>query len=772
MSADFGLLVDFLRGELDEPAMAEVRTRLEHDDALFRQFERLRRTYAVLRSMPNLKPQQGTPNAKDTPAADIPLTEPREEFIRDVRHEFQARGWAGLIPRIAATPEYLSALRVEFAVRAIAASLPMLAVADSFLEALHAEFGARARVDSLPFIKARPGWIRELREEFAVRALVGSLPMLDVRPEFAAALREEFSQRALVGSLPQLDVRAGFERRLKVALVEAQAEQPAAETATPVLPSAGLPKVDASDSFRRRLFKKILVNSRRAPRETPKRVDVNEYQFGREISRGWKGGRRSVAVTMTLHAVAIVIMLFIFVNPQGIVAKPYVAKGEATNFVPPALPDRDLPEAEMRTPSGRENSLPFPNEGDWSSADAQPPLGLDGNRQPDRDISNRTDVEPPPPERDNSFNEQVLAEQMRDNASSYFRLRGLPREQKVDYLGSNELYESLGETLAWLQRHQLQDGSWGYVEAGVKPTDPELQTVQKLEMTSAAVLAFLGDGHSSEKSPLGYDFTVRRAVSWILSKQAATGQIGPAEKGNVMIHAMATLALAEDFGLTRAQRLREPLRQACRWLCNVKAKGTDGFPMLIGRDASLISSVWAYMALATARNVQVPPIDLPQERISAFLSWFQEATNSPTKALHDDAQVLAQTELLPTAAASALSLFAVEAGYQERCKALVAKVNREMPSFAPMGDDIPKTDNADPRFLFFGSMTQALNLQRNGRRSNEWYDAFKKALLTNQLDDGSYAPTSLYDKLYGKVYDAAFAALSIENAYRVSILNK
>ena len=95
MNADFGLLVDFLRGELDEPAMAEVRTRLEHEDALFQQFERLRRTYAVLRSMPNLKPAQGAASAKDTPVADIPLTEPREEFIRDVRHEFQARGWPG-----------------------------------------------------------------------------------------------------------------------------------------------------------------------------------------------------------------------------------------------------------------------------------------------------------------------------------------------------------------------------------------------------------------------------------------------------------------------------------------------------------------------------------------------------------------------------------------------------------------------------------------------------------------------------------------------------
>lgn len=768
MDSDFGLLVDFLRGELTEPAMAEVRARLEHEEALFQQFDRLRRTYAVLRSLPALNaPQSGSVSAHDTPVAEIPLTEPREEFIRDVRHEFRVRGWAGLIPCITARTEYVGALRAEFAVRAVLGSLPLLTVADSFLAALRAEFGIRAKAGSLPFIKARPEWVRELREEFAVRALVSMIPQIDVRPEFAAALREEFKQRALVSSLPQLDVRAGFERRLKVALVETaqQAAPEASAQAKPVLPAAGLPSLDASDPFRRRLFKNILLSSRRALRVKPKRVDVTEYQFGREIGRGLKGSRRSVAVTMALHALAIVITLFIFARPEMSVPSPVLA-GASTDAVLPALPNPDV--IDWGSSSTGSNTLPYANEGDWSSAKAEPPVGLDGSPAPDREIIERNESEPPPPRR-NSFDEQVLGEQVRDNVSSYFRLRGLLPEQKVAYLGSEELYEALGESLAWLQRQQLQDGSWGRVEGGIVPTDPELQQVQQLELTTAAVLAFLGDGHSSVRSPLGYDSTVRRAIDWILKQQISTGQIGPASKGNVMVHAMATLALAEDFGLTRAQKLRDPLRKSCRWLCDVKANGTDGFPFLIGQEASLTTSVWAYMALATARNVQVPPIDLPQQRIDSFLRWFEKTTRGTTP-LSDNAGVLAATELLPTAAASALSLFAVEAGYQERCAALVAKVSREMPDFKSPGNNA--TDNGDVRFLFFGSLSQSLNLQRNGKQSSEWYESFKKTLLENQLQDGSYGPTSQYSDFYGKVYNAAFASLSIENAYRVSILNQ
>ena len=757
MNADFGLLVDFLRGELDEPAMAQVRVRLEHEEALFQQFERLRRTYAVLRSLPRIGPAQSSA-APET----IPLTEPRPEFVRDVRHEFQARGWAGLIPNIIARPAYLAALRVEFSVRAICTSLPMLLVGDSLLQALRAQFAVRARVDALPFVKARPEWIKALRREFTTRALLASLPLIDVRPEFAAALRSEFQQRALVGSVPALELRAGFERRLKVALVEAAAQAPAVE---PV--KASLPAVEASDPFRRRLFRKILTNSRRRVRETPQRVDIEEYQWGRELKIGWKRSRRSVGLTLALHAVAIAIMLFVFVK-HDTAATPYIAYGESSPFVAPPSPSVDV--GEIPVSGNRERTPLLPGGDDWASHASEPPVGLDGSPLPDRELSARDDATPPPPEHIPE-SEQVLGVNSRDSAGSFFRLRGASRKEKIDYLGSEELYEALDASLAWLQRQQLQDGSWGYVDVDpiLISRDDELREVQKLELTSAAVLAFLGDGHSSEDSPLGYDLNVRRAIDWILARQRASGQIGPEAKGNVMIHAMATLALAEEFGLTRAHKLRDPLRRACRWLCEVKANDADGFPFLIGQQASLTTSVWAYMALATARNVQVPPIDLPQQRIDAFLRWF-EATTRGTTPLSDAGQVLARTELLPTAAASVLSLFAVEAGYEERCKALVTRASRELPDFKSPG--FADKDVGDARFLFFGSLSQALNLQRNGQKSNEWYAAFTRTLLENQQADGSYGSTTDYSYMYGKVYNAALASLSIENAYRVSILNK
>jgi hypothetical protein len=183
------------------------------------------------------------------------------------------------------------------------------------------------------------------------------------------------------------------------------------------------------------------------------------------------------------------------------------------------------------------------------------------------------------------------------------------------------------------------------------------------------------------------------------------------------------------------------------------------------------TSVWAYMALATARNVQVPPIDLPQKRIEEFLDWYEDQADGSTT-LKDE--IVLGHELLANSAAAAMSQFVLEdeylRDYTGKRDALLPKINREAPNLNPPGN--MDRDNGDMRYLFFGSMAQALDIQRTGRKANEWSAAFTRTLLQNQKPDGTWASTSSYGSLYGDVYAVAMAGLSIENAYRVSILKK
>lgn len=755
MHEDFGTLVDYLRGELEEPALVAVRQRLESDAAFFEQFNRLRRTFAVLRCLPRLdaagKPMVVPPS--------LPQFEPTAAFLADLQREFAARGWVSLLPELVPAPLFVAALRMEFTVRALFACMPGLVPGPQLLRSLRDEFSVRGIAASLPFARVRAEWVRALRNEFVVRATVDCVPRISVRPEYAAALRAEFAQRALADAVPQLEVSDRFRRRLQVAMFESQRDAAPAEAAP------ALPAVAAGDSFRRRLFKRILLSSRRQLNRGPMKLDSREYQLGRVMAGAWRRGKRSVGATLTLHALAVIALFFVWDRVTFVAPQPAQAIGMATSVVPP-LPGNGrgpqfieppklvltVPEADTRLPSVSDD---FGLGGDDAPLPARPEY----------------DPEPVAPERNSPDQVSDTRPDLRSDNGAWFRLRSASKSAKIAYLGSSELYEALGNALAWLQRVQQVDGGWGHVDVRLPTRDEDLVAVQRLEMTSAALLAFLGDGHSSKSSLLGYDYNVKRGVDWLLANQRSDGRIGPVGRQVVLGHAMATLVLIEDFAMSRDARLRIPLRNACRWLAAVRAAdGSGGFPYMVGQDASLMTSVWAYMALASARSVRVPELDAPQARMDGLLNWFERETKGFTT-LKDTQEVLARTDLLPTSSAAALSQFAVDAGYEMRRASFLGRLGRELPSVDPASGG--KDDTSDMRYLFFGSLGFALEQQRTGGTS-PWQAEMSRTLLAHQLKtgghSGSFDASCDYAQIYGRVFSTAFAALAIENAYRVQLI--
>lgn len=766
MDADFGTLVDYLRGELPQPAMAEVRRRLEADAGFFERFQSLRRTFAILRSLPAVNAAGAGAAAGTTPM--IPQFEPRAAFVADLQREFEARGWVSLLPAMLPGPQFVAALRVEFAVRALMSCMPQLVPGAAWLRMLRAEFTVRAVIESLPGLRVRAHWVRLLRQEFALRATVAALPQIAVRPQFAAALRAEFAQRALVGSIGELSVNDRMRRRLQVSLFEAQREQApqAAETAkaSSVVPVA-VPVMDAADSFRRRLFKKILLSSRPQLKTPPMRFDVRDYQIGRVFAGAWKRGKRSVGATLAVHTLGIALLFFVMLNAVPASEPQAVARIEGTSAVAPPLPGG----TEYRGDIGGmgRTALPFgPSEFTRLPYEAEA-SGL-GDAAPSEARRDAQAEEMRLPPREETLG--TVTPLLRSESSAWFRLRSASRREKIAYLGSEELYAALERSLAWLQRVQQPQGSWGHVGAVFAPSNPDLDLVQRLEMTSAALLAFLGDGHSSKSSLVGYDYNVKRGVDWLLAQQQPDGRIGPAGVEIVLGHAMATLVLAEDFALSRDYRLREPLCRATRWLSAVRpVGGGGGFPYRLDREASLTSSVWAHMALVTARKLNVPQADAPQSRIDDLLVWFEKETRGFT-VLRDSDEVLAKSDLLPTAGAASLSQFAVDAGYEMRRATFLARLGKDQPNLDPAAK---AGDAGDVRYLFFGSLAHALEHQRSGATS-AWHASFSQTILAQQIkqggNEGAFEPSGDYASLYGRVFSTAMAALSVENAYRVQLL--
>ncbi len=116
--------------------------------------------------------------------------------------------------------------------------------------------------------------------------------------------------------------------------------------------------------------------------------------------------------------------------------------------------------------------------------------------------------------------------------------------------------------LAWLQKNQASDGSWG--------------ETNKSAMTGLALLCFLGHGETPESQQFG--FTVNKAVEWILTNGAANeGRLNMRksfDQPGVYEHAICTYALGEYYTMTQDVNVRELFKQAINYI--VQGQGPGG----------------------------------------------------------------------------------------------------------------------------------------------------------------------------------------------------
>ncbi len=132
--------------------------------------------------------------------------------------------------------------------------------------------------------------------------------------------------------------------------------------------------------------------------------------------------------------------------------------------------------------------------------------------------------------------------------------------------GSRGSEAAVGGALRWLKRHQGPNGSWDSVtytkncsddlkcEPGTYANVGDTETT--MAMTGYAVLCFLGAGYDHQ-SPNKYQTVVKKGLDYIVSAQKADGSLGTHNYQN----AVATMALAEAYGMTGDPALKSPAQQ-------------------------------------------------------------------------------------------------------------------------------------------------------------------------------------------------------------------
>ncbi|MGK0217059.1 MAG: prenyltransferase beta subunit, partial [Planctomycetota bacterium] len=169
---------------------------------------------------------------------------------------------------------------------------------------------------------------------------------------------------------------------------------------------------------------------------------------------------------------------------------------------------------------------------------------------------------------------------------------------------TKEQEEAVKRGLRWLADHQQENGSW-LADVGYKLNENYRWTAQDkphVGVTALAGMAFLAGGHLPGRGE--YAKTVDRCLDFVLSCVNDDGYITFAGT-RMYSHAFATLFLAEIYGMTHREDVRERLQRAVDFI--VKSQNDQGgwryVPLARASDMSIV--VCQVLALRAARNIGI-----------------------------------------------------------------------------------------------------------------------------------------------------------------------
>jgi hypothetical protein len=329
------------------------------------------------------------------------------------------------------------------------------------------------------------------------------------------------------------------------------------------------------------------------------------------------------------------------------------------------------------------------------------------------------------------------------------------RKKAVGRFGGSQATESAVEAaLRWLARHQDKDGSW-------KAAQWEASASVDAGDTGLAVLAFLGAGYTHKSGQFADN--VKRAVDWIIKQQGKDGCLTPGAYRVGYQHAICALALAEAYGMSRDEALKEPAQKAVDYSVNVHQCPYSGWRYTAKEPADTSVTGWFVMQLKSAKIAGLKVDGSGFQGASKFLDTVTSAEGW--------AGYMGAQKGLPGMTAVGMV-----------CRQFMGAPSDD-PILKKSADNLQKTLPAWPGghrtsyyYWYYGTLAM---FQMGGEGWKAWNDPLKKTLVDNQCKgplplgggpedkDGSWDPKfDQDDQRAGRVYSTAIGALCLEVYYR------
>lgn len=319
--------------------------------------------------------------------------------------------------------------------------------------------------------------------------------------------------------------------------------------------------------------------------------------------------------------------------------------------------------------------------------------------------------------------------------------------------GSEETERAVALALDWLARHQAPDGRWSSsdFDGGCGVCGGTSNIRSDVALTGLALLCFLGADHTHTKDG-PYRDTVARAVRWLLGRQNLRGDLRAGE--TMYSHGIATIALAEAYGMTGDAALRRPVQLASNFIVAAASPRTGGWRYEPQQDGDTSVLGWQVLALVSARRAG---IDVPQRTLDDAGRWL-DSVSWP----HRPGVYSYQPGLPFTPSMTAEGLFVRQLlgrGPDDPAAAgSIALISEHLPEWGR---------NSNTYYWYYATLAL---FQHQGEPWERWNGALTAALVRSQRTigpaAGSWDPRDKFSMVGGRVYQTALCTLCLEVYYR------
>jgi len=296
-----------------------------------------------------------------------------------------------------------------------------------------------------------------------------------------------------------------------------------------------------------------------------------------------------------------------------------------------------------------------------------------------------------------------------------------------------QVTEAIDKGLEYMAGKQRPDGSWFDNNA----------------VNALAILAFLGRGHVPERGP--YRDVLERGKRYVIASQNADGVI--ISKGSMYEHALATLALAEMYGMDPDPEVEQSLRKATDVILRAQSPNGGWRYKPQPGDHDLSVTVMQIVALRAANNAEIP---VPEATIKKAVGYVRSCAVGAGGFSYQPGQGRSPQ----VTAAGILSLQLLGRYADPRIPPALTALATYPVQWGGGGVSI---------FYYFHYYAIQAEYQAGGEHWRSWHPKVRQLLLTHQNKDGSWdvppgGQHETNENVVGpdRIYPTAMACLVLE----------